>query len=156
MALDLHLATREIDVQSDEVEMLLITRRRRSAQDRAHARRELAWRERFDDVVVGSELEAEHAIRLAVTAGDHDHRERVRESHLREHVEAAHQREIHVEDDQIGRLTGDEIERLHSVAGFEHGKAFTFERDAHERAALLVIVDDENAGVGQCASLMIG
>ena len=46
-----------------------------AAQDRPHAGDELAGRERLRDVVVGAELEAEHAVDLAVARREHEDRE---------------------------------------------------------------------------------
>ena len=44
------------------------------AQQRAHAAHELGDRERLGDVVVGAELEAEHAVDLGVARRQHDDR----------------------------------------------------------------------------------
>ena len=47
-----------------------------AAQDRPDPRDELGRRERLGEVVVGAELEAEHAVDLAVARGQEDHRDR--------------------------------------------------------------------------------
>ena len=45
-----------------------------AAPDRANARDELAEAERLHDVVIGSELEEEHAVELVAARGEHDDR----------------------------------------------------------------------------------
>ena len=49
--------------------------RARAPEDRAHARGELARRERLRHVVVGAELEPDDAVGLLAAGGEHDHRE---------------------------------------------------------------------------------
>jgi hypothetical protein len=83
-------------------------------QHGAHAGRELAEAERLGDVVVGAVLETGHAIVFARARGQHDDRDvgavgaRTQDA---AHLEPADDRQIEIENDQVGRPVGDRFER---------------------------------------------
>ena len=83
------------------------SRRASAAQDRSHARRQLAQAERLGHVIVGAEIEAGDAVRFARPRRQHDDR------HRRGFGPAAQQpadlgtaehRQVEIENDEIGRL----------------------------------------------------
>ena len=120
----------------------------RTPQHRAHARHELARRERLHDVVVGAELEPDDAVRLVAVPAQHDHRHRVVGAHLSQHVEAAHLRETEVEHDELGLIVGDLVERGRAVTGVVDRVPLTLERGADDVDEVEVVVDDEDHAPG--------
>ena len=82
-----------------------------AAQHRLHPRDELGGRERLGEVVVGAELEAEHAVDLAVAGGEEDHRDRRRLAEPAAHLEPVDVGQADVEHDQSGPVVGDRLER---------------------------------------------
>ena len=78
-AVDVDLAGHRVDAQravlDDASDAVGGGRRRRAPQHVAHPRRQLARRERLDDVVVGAELEADDAVDLVGAGGEQDHRD---------------------------------------------------------------------------------
>lgn len=74
-----------------------------AAQDHAHARGQLARRERLDHVVVGTDLEADDAVDLLVSRSQEDHRHIAECAQRTAGLEAVHVRQAHIEDHQVKR-----------------------------------------------------
>ena len=73
-----HLVAAEVELQAAELAHGPVPARAvelAPPQDRAHAAQELGARERLRHVVVGAELEAEHAVGLRVARGEHEDRD---------------------------------------------------------------------------------
>jgi hypothetical protein len=70
------------------------------AQDGLDASDDLAWRERLDDVVVGPELQADHAIDLTVACGQEENRHEALQPDTPADLEAVDARQPDVEDHQ--------------------------------------------------------
>src|SRR5437899_340467 len=82
-------------------------RRDRAPEQGTHAAPELADRERFRDVVVGAELEAEHFVQLLATRRQHDDRNaRLRAETLAD-LQTVEPREHHVEHHEVHVLLGE-------------------------------------------------
>ena len=87
-----------------------------AAQDRAHAAHQLGHRERLRDVVVGAELESEHAVGLAAERGQDDDRHRSADARSRRRTSVPQtRRQAEVEDHDVERLLRG-LERLGAVA----------------------------------------
>src|SRR4029077_6827026 len=71
------------------------------AQHRAHAREELAWGERFDDVIVCAELEPDDAIHLGPAGRDENYRHRRLFAHRSAALVAVETGKADVEDDDV-------------------------------------------------------
>src|SRR5207253_10165304 len=104
----------------------------RASEHGTNSRRKLAGRERFDDVVVGAELEPHHTVRLRDAPGQQDHRHIGRRAYLRQHVEPAHRSEVHVEYHEACRTALEILERGVSVPRVTHGEALAFESGPDE------------------------
>lgn len=76
MTIDTRFARALIDLEAPEAQQLWtgFVTHSRTTQDRADARDDLAWRKRFDDVVIGAELESDDAIDFVGSRRDHDER----------------------------------------------------------------------------------
>ena len=117
---------------------------RRAPQDRAHAGHQLARAEGLRQVVVAAELEPEDTVDLLVLRGEKDDR----------HVRAAPQppadlgavelRHHDVEDDEVGRLAGEALERLLAVGGLDRAEARLREREGDDLADVGVVIDDQD------------
>ena len=101
-------------------------------------------------------LEAGHAIVFAGPRRQHDDRH-VRHVGARSQdpadLEAAEDRQVEVEDDQIGRPLGDGLQR--GVAGADDlglGVAAALERVLDESGDVVLVFDDEDAVSWACAS----
>ena len=99
----------------------------RAAQDRADARDELAGAERLDDVVVGAELEAEHAVGLVAAGGEHDHRHALVGAQLAQQVEARAVGEHDVEEHEVGTLARAVSSAVASVPAVSRAEALAGE-----------------------------
>ena len=66
---------------------------------------------------------------------------------LARHLEAVHLRHRHVEDDHVGLLGAQDVERLGAVAGFAHDEdvLFVLENPPEALADQGVIVDEDDA-----------
>ena len=110
----------------------------RPAQQRTNARLQLSERERFDQVVVGADVETDHAIVDPVARGQHQDRGAIAglahpPAHL-EPVEPGHQ---YVEDHRVRGGGGEGVERLLAVGRERHVVAVeaqrSLERPPHSR-----------------------
>jgi hypothetical protein len=89
-----------------------------AAEHGAHAGEHLAEGEWLGDVVVGAELEPEHAIRLLPVCCQHDHRHiEPAAAQLATDVPARQARQHDVEQHEIGALRRDAPQRLLAVEG---------------------------------------
>src|SRR5207244_398624 len=110
----------------------------------AHAGHQLARAERLRHVVVAAELEPEDTVDLLVLRGEKDDR------HLRAAPQppadlgAVELRHHDVEDDQVGRLAGEALERLLAVGGLDGAEAGLLEREDDDLADMGVVVDDQD------------
>jgi hypothetical protein len=118
------------------------------AQHRAHARRELPQAEGLCHIVVGAEIEPRDAVHFVGPRRHHDDRQvaRVRpRSQDAAHLEAAQDREIQVEDDQVGRVVDDGLQRRVARAHeLDARVAVALEGMLDEPADVLFIFNDEN------------
>ena len=89
-----------------------------AAQDGFHPGDDLARRERLGDVVVGAQLEAEHAVDLGAARGEHDHGHvDAAAAELPADVPAAHPGHHDVEQHEVGCVAQGEREGVLAVRG---------------------------------------
>src|SRR6267143_340013 len=112
------------------------------AQHRAYARRDLARGERLEHVVVGAKLQADHAVRLLVTAGEDDHGHVTPLPQRAEEREPAPVRQHEVEDHEVGAVR--ETARLAQRGGLFDLEAVAPERESEALADGRLIVDEED------------
>src|SRR5262245_32036883 len=97
------------------------------AQHRPHAHRELPGRERLRDVVVGTELETDDAVRFLAAGGQQDDREVGAAADPPAQLEAVGPGKHHIEDDEVGALTRDQLARTSAVRGLQRRVTVTLE-----------------------------
>ena len=84
-----------------------------AAQQRTHPRLQLGEPEGLGEVVVGAEVETDHAVELAGAGGDdQDAAVEAAVAGRAAHVEAVHVGQPEVEDHDVGRLVQQVLERL--------------------------------------------
>jgi len=121
-----------------------------SAQQRAGPSRQLSGRERFDEVVVGTEVEADDAIRLTVAPRQHDDRQmpppvtRLDRSQALEDVEAPKSRQRQIEGHQRRRRRLDHAHGGESVVDGEHLEPVRLERPRDSSSDAVIVIDDQH------------
>src|SRR5579885_1199484 len=161
LAVDPHLVGVEVDAQAAALVEAVAGRLDglpRAAQQRAHARHQLARRERLDHVVVGAHLEPDHAIDLGAARRDDQDRQAGELGvgpHLAADLEPRHPGQHQVEHDQVGRAAADTGERRSAVAFFFDREALAFEVVADELPDLALVLDHEDAMVDGSAALLL-
>ena len=120
------------------------------AQERAHARQQLAVVERLGDEVVGAGLDRLGLLRPDA-GGDHDHRQErgvLVRADAAAHGVAVHPRHDHIEEDEIRVVLLDQLQRLFPGHGRKHLVAARHEHCLEEPDVLRNVVDDEDLGSG--------
>src|SRR5206468_6634860 len=98
---------------------------------------------RLAEIVVGAELEAEHAIELLVAGGEKDDRESLGAcAQLAAELQPDHPRHHDVEHDEAGKLLGEGVPRLTPVRVSLHAVALALQRDPHGLADRRLVFDD--------------
>ena len=115
-----------------------------ATQHGLHARDELSGGERLRDVVVGTELEAQHPVDLAVARGQEDDRDLRRLADLLAHLEPVDIGETHVEDHQPGTVLAEGVDAAFAGRALEHTKAFALEVHADEVRDRGFVLDDDD------------
>src|SRR5690606_26614034 len=121
-------------------------RRAAAAQHGANPRDDLARAERFADVIVGTEFEAEQAVDLLDPRGEHEDGHRGKGADLPTQGEAVDAGQVDVEKDRIGSLLVDPVQRQIAVvedAGAETGSEQIV---AHQGRQLRLVLDDQHMG----------
>jgi hypothetical protein len=137
---------REVDDERPVPQHLIALRlARSSSQHSGDARHQLARAEGLGDVVVGAELEAEHAVELFVAAGQKDDRHFAPRSNLPAHGQAVVLRHQDIEHDQLGRARLELAQRLSAILGLGDLVRSALERVAHHLAQVAVVVGDQDA-----------
>jgi hypothetical protein len=126
-------------------------------EERADAGLQLAEAERLGEVVVGAELEADHAVELGRLGGEHEHEELgPAHAHPPADLEPVHAGQHEVEDDQrdLGIERG--LEAVGAVAGHDHVVPHVAERASDERGDVAVVLDDQYEGAVHGVSVAWG
>ncbi len=124
-------------------------RRGVAAQHSPDPRQHLAHVERLGDVVVGAELQPDHAVDHVAFAADHHDRYVVLGADLAREREAVLAREADVEGDEIDGLRVEVRHQAGAVLGLGDGKALRLQAGAQQRAHLGLVVDDQDVNGGR-------
>jgi hypothetical protein len=111
-----------------------------SPHDRADAGHELTQTERFDEVVVGTQLETDDAIDLLAPRGDDDDRNRRSRSDLTANLQTVHvgQPQVEENDVRLGRR-----ERFLPCRRTNDGEAFATQPFSERDGNRVVVLDEE-------------
>ena len=116
-----------------------------SPQHRANARGELARIERFSEIVVGAEFEADDPVDILLEGGEEDDGEfRPAILEVAADIETRAVGEHDVEDDEIDAAVGEFLLAAPAVGRQRAAKALAFEIFAEKPADFGIVVDDEN------------
>jgi hypothetical protein len=110
------------------------------------AGQQLARIERFRDVVVGADLEADDSVDDITRRGDHDDADVVALAQVTRECQAVFARHADVEQDQVGQIALDLSAHLGAVGGGPHGVAVAAEVLQQHGPNARVVIDDEHAG----------
>ena len=124
-------------------------RGRGAPENRLHAHRELAGRERLRDVVVCAELEPHDPVGLVAAGGEHDHRQVAARADPAAEREAVGARQHHVEDDELRLAPLDQLARRVAVAGDERLEPVPAQIPDDDVADDRLVVDHEDGGHGR-------
>ena len=128
----------------------------RAAQDRADAGDELAGAERLHDVVVGAELEAQHAVGLVAAGGEHDHRHALVGAQLAQQVEARAVGEHDVEEHEVGALAAGDLEAGRQRAGRLRAEALASEGFRQRNGDGVFVLDEQHHPRLDVHALIVG
>ena len=123
-------------------------RRPDAAQHGADARHQLGGRERLGDIVVGAGVEPAHPVALLAARRQHDDRQvggRGLAAQLAADLDARHQRQHPVEQDEVGHVLLDRGQRLLAVIGHRDAKARLLEVVAQQFDQRRLVLDDQHA-----------
>src|SRR6266508_1821733 len=127
-----------------------------STQKRSHATHELRHRERLRHVVVRAELEAEHAIELTPSGGEHDDRDVALGSQGAADLDAREARQHPVEDDEVVPSRASSVERLLAVFGLRDLEALVEEPVAQDLEDRHVVLGDQDPGAHETSTSVGG
>src|SRR3954471_17864060 len=131
------------DAATDRVREVAI----RAPEERLDPAHQLAQTERLRQVVVGTELEADHLVDLVITRGqDEDRHLGAGRPQAAEDLEAVHPRQADVEDDEIGRLACRDVEALLPGTGDGDLVALLLEGVLDATRDGMLVFDDEDGG----------
>src|SRR6266496_360821 len=134
-----------IDTQATETQLGVLYRLA-AADERPHARFQLGERERLRDVVVGSEVEAAHAIRLGFVSGkDQDAAGVVVAAQLAQHLEPVDARKTDVEHDKVIVFFRAGPQRKLARFRVIHGVGRLPERSHQPVRQRIVVFDDQDS-----------
>ncbi len=130
--------------------------RRPAAQQGAQAGEQLLALERLDEVVVGARVQALDARVDGVARGEHEDRHVVGRAQPAGDLDAVELGQPEVEDHEVGVVGGRLAQRRLAVAGDAHLVAVQAQRALERLGDLVVVLDDEHAGVtagrGHCTA----
>ncbi len=113
-----------------------------AAEDSFHARRKLAWIERLGKIIVGSQFQADDAVDILPTGGQHQHWNPALSAKPLQNLEAVQARQHHIQNNKvIAALLGVFQTRL-AVMGTLDREAFPLQKLFQKAAQFDVVVDD--------------
>jgi len=115
------------------------------AQDRAQPRQQLARLERLRQVVVGADLEPDHAVHRVAARGEHQHRGIGARTQPAADFQPVDVRQRQVEHQGVEGLACEALEPLVAGPGHGHAKARLAEIFRHHLGEAGVVLDQEDA-----------
>ena len=117
----------------------------RTPEDRLYSRHKLARAKRLDDVVIRTELEADHTVRLLPSSRQHDYRHPAVLPYLSAHLEPVHRWQHQVEHHQVRSPLPCQVQCGNPVRGQAHLVAFQAEVTLHHLGHHRFVVDYQNS-----------
>src|SRR4029453_13985187 len=116
----------------------------------AHQDFELLDARGLGEVVVGAELHRFHRARYLLEAGGHDHLRRLPAllGQTAQHLDALEPRHLHVEDEHVGRVVAQPLERGLAVTHALHRVPLPRQLAHEELAEVLLVVGDQDTDRG--------
>src|SRR4029453_12511952 len=116
----------------------------------AHQDFELLDARGLGEVVVGAELHRFHRARYLLEAGGHDHLRRLPAllGQTAQHLDALEPRHLHVEDEHVGRVVAQPLERGLAVTHALHCVPLPRQLAHEELAEVLLVVGDQDTDRG--------
>ena len=139
-----HAPGRDVDDEPVDADDLRRRRGPRAAEDRAHARHDLAHAEGLDDVVVGAELEPDDPVGLRPAGGDHDDRDVRAAPQLSADVAAVAVGQAQVEQHEVGPLLGGGAQRVGRRGGQDRAEPLALERVPERLRDRRLVLDEED------------
>ena len=130
--------------------------RPRAAQHGADAGGDLTGAEGLDDVVVGAELQADHAVGLVAARGQHDDRHLRLAPDLAADVVAGAVGEHQVEEDEVGAHARGRVERVRGSAGDLEVEALAGEGLGERLRDGRLVLDEEDRSPAGCHVHIVG
>src|ERR1051326_1886557 len=140
-----HRAGRPVQLEAAGAHAFFARRCGSAAQDRLHARDELARLERLRQIVVRTELEPDDPSHQLAARSEHDDRHATRLADRAADCEAVDAGQHDVENDDVGRFRLHGANAVMRIDERAHREAEAREVLLEERVELFVIVDDEDA-----------
>jgi signal transduction histidine kinase len=138
----------QVTEDQDVIDHLLGFRWSRTATEhRVHSRDEFARQKRLDDIVVGADLQSEHAVGLVGRTRHHDDRDAVTLTDRSHNGESVDPRQSDVQDDDVDIGGQHEQTRLARV-GLDDVQPGGLEPRPHHVADLRIVVDDQDRRAG--------
>ena len=117
-----------------------------AAEHRLDAGHQLAGVEGLGHIVIGAQLQADDLVHVVGAGGEDDDGDVARLAQLAADLEAVHLRHHDVEDDQVGLVGLDLLQRLTAVIGGLDLESFLGEVEAGELDDIPLVVDDQDFG----------
>ena len=144
MRVHTHPAGADIDGHAPHHDFILDRPRLRPAQDRAQACQQLAGREGLRDVVVGAQLQTDHAIRLVPFGGQHDHRNAAVLTNAPANFQAVHAGHHHIQQDRVEQARFQRGQSPGSVRRVGKGHAVRPQVTGQQFEQSLIVVDAQD------------
>ena len=117
-----------------------------AAQNRTHARQQLAWAERFSQVVVGAELEPHHAVGFVMTAAHDDDRDLGGFAQPFRMLHSIFAGQSQIENDHVDRVPGKHLLHVGPGRDRRHAQLVFAQIVGDQLAHIGVIVDRQHMG----------
>ncbi len=112
---------------------------------RTDASQQLGRAERLVDEVVGARVQGLHFVGFGIAHGEHDDSDAGAGADLAAGSQSAHARHVHIEQDQVGMIIAQLLDRLFAGLGVVHFISGAGESGPHDAADLGLVVNHQDA-----------